>query len=75
VLWLKPGVSVTSAVELQALLVALPSFPSETVSNGVTTAQVAPTILKALGLDPRALDAVRAEGTAVLPEVSAQFAR
>jgi hypothetical protein len=29
--------------------------------------QVAPTILKALGLDPSALDAVRAEGTEVYP--------
>lgn len=31
--------------------------------------QVAPTILAALGLDPNALDAVRAEGTAVLPDL------
>jgi hypothetical protein len=31
--------------------------------------QVAPTILKALGLDPSALDAVREEGTQVLPEL------
>ena len=29
--------------------------------------QVAPTILKALGLDPNALEAVRIEGTQVLP--------
>jgi hypothetical protein len=35
--------------------------------------QVAPTILRALGLDPRALDAVRIEGTSVLPEVVAQI--
>jgi hypothetical protein len=33
----------------------------------VETAQVAPTILQLLGLDPDALDAVRAEGTPVLP--------
>ena len=32
--------------------------------------QVAPTILKALGLDPRALDGVRVEGTGVLPDVN-----
>jgi hypothetical protein len=57
------------------MLVAFPSFSPETVSNGVTTAQVAPTILKVLGLNPRALDAVQAEGTAVLPEVIAQLAR
>jgi hypothetical protein len=31
--------------------------------------QVAPTILKALGLDPNALDAVRSEGTRVLPDL------
>jgi hypothetical protein len=29
--------------------------------------QIAPTILKALGLDPRALNAVRREGTTILP--------
>lgn len=33
----------------------------------VTTAQVAPTILAMLGLDPTAIDAVRAEGTRPLP--------
>jgi hypothetical protein len=31
--------------------------------------------VKALGLDPSALDAVRAEGTTVLPEVEAQLAK
>jgi hypothetical protein len=35
--------------------------------------QVAPTIVKALGLDPATLDAVKAEGTPVLPEVDAQL--
>ena len=39
----------------------------------VTTAQVAPTIVQALGLEPSALDAVRAEGTPVLPEVIGQI--
>jgi arylsulfatase A-like enzyme len=53
--------------------VANPRFRAQTVSSAVTTMQVAPTILEALGLDPRALDAVRAEGTAVLPEVAAQL--
>jgi hypothetical protein len=57
------------------LLVANPHFVAQTVSDATTTAQVAPTILQALGLNPRKLDAVRAEGTAVLPEVSAQLAR
>jgi hypothetical protein len=37
------------------------------VTSFVETAQVAPTILKVLGLDPNALDAVRKEGTPVLP--------
>jgi type I phosphodiesterase/nucleotide pyrophosphatase len=55
------------------LLVANPGFRARTVSAATTTAQVAPTVLKALGLDPAALDAVRAEGTAVLPEVDAQL--
>ena len=55
------------------LLVANPSFSPQTVSNATTTTQVAPTIVKALGLDPQALDAVRMEGTAVLPEVAAQL--
>jgi arylsulfatase A-like enzyme len=56
------------------LLVAYPSFTAQTVSAPTATAQVAPTIVKALGLDPNALDAVKAEGTPVLPEVEAQLA-
>ncbi|HTC35855.1 MAG TPA: alkaline phosphatase family protein [Bryobacteraceae bacterium] len=57
------------------LLVANPDFKAQTVSATTRTAQVAPTIVSALGLDPQTLDAVRAEGTAVLPEVAAQLAR
>ena len=57
------------------LLVANPSFTAQTVSALTATTQVAPTIVKALGLDPKALDAVKAEGTAVLPEVDAQLAK
>jgi Type I phosphodiesterase / nucleotide pyrophosphatase len=57
------------------LLVANPSFTQQTVSATTATAQVAPTILEALGLKPSALDAVRLEGTAVLPEVGAQLAK
>ncbi len=49
------------------LLVSNPAFQSRTVSASVGTTQVAPTILKALHIDPLALDAVRAEGTPVLP--------
>ena len=37
--------------------------------------QVAPTILKALGLIRQPLDAVRIEGTPVLPEVVGQLAK
>jgi arylsulfatase A-like enzyme len=55
------------------LLVSNPRFRPLTVFDGTTTAQIAPTILKALGLNPEALDAVRAEGTAVLPEVWSQL--
>ncbi len=57
------------------LLVANPGFKARTVAAATSTAQVAPTIVQALGLDPRALDAVRAEGTPVLPEVWEQLAK
>jgi hypothetical protein len=40
-----------------------------------TTRQVAPTIVNALGLNPNLLDAVKMEGTPVLPEVAAQLAK
>ena len=49
------------------LLVSNPRISARTVSSFVQTAQVAPTILQILGLDPNALDAVRMEGTPVLP--------
>ncbi|HZM11861.1 MAG TPA: alkaline phosphatase family protein [Candidatus Limnocylindrales bacterium] len=51
------------------LLLSNPSLKPRTVSAGVGTAQVAPTILKALGIKPGTLDAVRAEGTGVLPTI------
>jgi hypothetical protein len=51
------------------LLLSNPSFVPKTVSVGVGTAQVAPTILKALDLNPASLLAVRVEGTSVLPDV------
>jgi hypothetical protein len=57
------------------MLVANPAISAQTVSDITTTAQVAPTILKALGLDSNLLDAVRLEGTRVLPEVVAQLAQ
>jgi len=49
------------------LLVSNPSLRARTVTSFVETTQVAPTILKILGLDPNELDAVRKEGTPVLP--------
>jgi hypothetical protein len=49
------------------MLLSHPDFDPRTVTAAVGTAQVAPTILEALGIDPEALDAVRAEGTGVLP--------
>jgi len=49
------------------LLVSNSCLREKTVRSGVGTAQVAPTILQALGLDPWQLYAVRQEGTPVLP--------
>jgi hypothetical protein len=37
------------------------------VTTHVETTEIAPTILHLLGLDPRDLQAVRAQGTPVLP--------
>ncbi len=54
------------------MLFANPGFTAKTVSAAAETAQVAPTILNALGLNPQSLDAVKIEGTAVLPDVAAQ---
>jgi hypothetical protein len=51
------------------MLLSHPDFQPQTVRTAVGTAQVAPTILEALGFDPSALDAVQAEGTSVLPAV------
>ena len=55
------------------LLVSHPSYTHHTVYSEVGTLQIAPSILKALGLDPRALDGVRMEGTGVLPDVNLNF--
>ncbi|MBO0733935.1 MAG: alkaline phosphatase family protein, partial [Methylocapsa sp.] len=49
------------------MLVAHPSLGSATVHSPVETAQIAPTILALLGLNPNSLIAVRNEGTQVLP--------
>ncbi|THD57185.1 MAG: nucleotide pyrophosphatase [Bradyrhizobium sp.] len=49
------------------MLLSNPKIGSSTVTSPVETMQVAPTILKALGLDPKALQSVAVEGTEVLP--------
>ena len=50
------------------LLVSNPTLTAKSVTIPVTTMQVAPTILKALGLNPGALESVQLEGTEVLPK-------
>jgi Type I phosphodiesterase / nucleotide pyrophosphatase len=50
-----------------ALLVSFPSLEHAVVKSAVSNQQVAPTIIKALGLDPNELDAVRQEQIAPLP--------
>jgi hypothetical protein len=50
-----------------ALLVSSPGAGGARIAAGVQTTEVAPTILKLLGLDPFALTGVMAEGTPVLP--------
>jgi hypothetical protein len=49
------------------LLVSNPSINQSTNYQFVETKQVAPTILRILGLDPNKLDAVQKEGTTALP--------
>ena len=51
------------------MLLSNPNFAPKTVFAAVGTAQVAPTILQALDLNPAALYAVQVEGTSVLPDV------
>jgi Type I phosphodiesterase / nucleotide pyrophosphatase len=52
------------------LLVSNPAISPRTVYTVVGTNQIAPTILRSLGLDPQSLDAVRLEGTKSLPDLS-----
>lgn len=53
-----------------ALIVSFPSWSAATNATPVVTTQVAPTILSSLKLAPTLLQAVQAEGTAVLPGLS-----
>jgi arylsulfatase A-like enzyme len=49
------------------ILVSNPKISAKTITTPVQTAQVAPTILEALGLDPGSLQGVQEQGTQVLP--------
>jgi len=51
------------------MLVSHPGFSPAIINSPVETAQVAPTILALLGLDPNSLIAVQKEGTQVLPGI------
>jgi hypothetical protein len=57
------------------MLVSNPAFTPQTVSTVTTTTQVAPTMVKALGLNPQLLDAVKIEGTAPLTQVFWQLGK
>jgi len=49
------------------LIVSNPKYKASTFVNQVETRQIAPTIIKALGLDPNLLTSVKAEHTETLP--------
>jgi Type I phosphodiesterase / nucleotide pyrophosphatase len=49
------------------LIVSNPSYKPATFNDQVETRQIAPTIVKALGLDPNSLSAVKSEHTETLP--------
>jgi Type I phosphodiesterase / nucleotide pyrophosphatase len=49
------------------LIVSNPSYKPSTFNDQVETRQIAPTIVKALGLDPNLLSAVKSEHTETLP--------
>ncbi len=49
------------------LIVSNPSYKASTFNDQVETRQIAPTIVKALGLDPNLLSAVKSEHTETLP--------
>ncbi len=51
------------------MLLSNPGFSAKMVTSPVETEQVAPTILKALGLDPNSLQSVQMEHTQVLPDL------
>jgi hypothetical protein len=50
-----------------ALLMSLPGIPPQQIRSFVRTAQIAPTILSQIGLDPKSLQSVVKEHTPLLP--------
>jgi hypothetical protein len=52
-----------------ALVLAHPDLEEGSITATVATTQIAPTILKALGLNPRELEGVNFEGTQILPDL------
>lgn len=54
------------------LIVSNPGLRARVVKSPVASSQVAPTMLKALGLEPEQLHAVQKEGTRVLPSLFIQ---
>ena len=50
-----------------ALLLSMPQLEARTIKSPVQTMQVAPTLMRTLGLDPNLLRAVQIEKTAALP--------
>jgi hypothetical protein len=61
--------------DVPILVYAPGSVRPESSDDWVETTQVAPTILRLLGLDPESLQAVRVEGTAALPGISREGTR
>jgi Type I phosphodiesterase / nucleotide pyrophosphatase len=53
-----------------ALIVSMPGLHPRQIRSAVLTTQIAPTILRALGLDPNELKAVQIEHTEALPGLS-----
>jgi hypothetical protein len=52
-----------------ALMASSPRISHRIVETSVQTTQIAPTILEMLNLDPNELQAVKLEGTKVLPDL------
>jgi hypothetical protein len=58
-----------------ALLLSLPAFSPLEIKSPVRTVQIAPTILRELGLNPNSLEAVVKEMTPTLPHLGATCQR